>query len=278
MENEKQEAPFYRMWHRPDHLVPGECIDLERRIEYNGWNVDRCDLPELVKLSPEELRARREGSAKAESAIFERIQAAVGEWETQGAQTMLLDRALEYVHTPEVTHTSNEWKELNGGIWEISNRVYKMRYTVQEETGGKRKGQWCAAWGIAINRPSRPKSEKYYFAGDVMVVEQKKKYYNAEAEARQYIKGRFDVYAHLFAELSPPIPDQYKRHFHINGILLPGYTVAPPERTAQEVASELLALLDDSDIEPSPGVGPEQPAPKSKVKGGPQKSKAAPVR
>ena len=34
----------------------------------------------------------------------------------------LLERALEYLHTPEVEHTSNEWKQDKNGIWEISNR------------------------------------------------------------------------------------------------------------------------------------------------------------
>ena len=46
----------------------------------------------------------------------------------QAAQTMLLDRAIEYVKTPEVKHTSNEWKRQKDGVWEISNRVYIMRY------------------------------------------------------------------------------------------------------------------------------------------------------
>ncbi len=276
-ELKRPEPTFYHEWHPTDRFTPGEHIELMRTLEFSSWYVDKCDLAELIQLPLSDLESRRTASVEAEKAVFEKMQAAAQEWESRAVQTMLLDRALEYAHMIEVTHTANEWKQLDGGIWEISNRVYKMRYTVQEETDGKKKGQWCATWGIAINRPARPKTEKHYFSGDIMVVEQKKKYYNAEAEARHYIQSRFDVYAHLFTELSPPIPSQYKHHFIINGLLLPGYTVAPPERPFQEVASELLALLDDSDVVLSPSVEPKSTHPtKSKTRH--NKAKAAPER
>jgi len=267
-ERKKEEPTFYRAWHRPDKLESGIRIELERSVEFNSYRVDCSNLAELVKLPLTELQAKRKDGAAAEKTIFEKVQAAAQEWETQAAQTMLLDRALEYIHTLEVKHTSNEWKQQKDGAWEISNRVYNMRYKISQELDGKRNGQWLVTWGIALNRPSRPATEKYYYSGDIMVVELKKKYYNAEAEAQHYIQGRFDVYVHLFTELSPPIPDKYKRHFCINGVLLPGYTVAPPERAPQEVADELLTLLNDSDIalpptaEREPAKAPEEPTPK----------------
>lgn len=260
-QRKEPEPTFYRSLHYPDELELGVRIKLNRSVEFVSYEVDRSNLAELVTLPLEELQSRHKDRTAEEKTVFEKVQAAAEEWVTQAAQTMLLDRALEYVQTPEVKHTSNEWKEQENGIWEISNRVYKMRYTVQEETQGPKKGLWLAMWGIAINRPDRPSTEKYYYTGDIMVVEQKKKYYNAEADARHYIQGRFNVYAHLFTELSPPVPDQFKRHFHINGVLLPGYTIAPPERAPQEVADELLSLLEDSDIASPPSV--EQEAPKA---------------
>ena len=179
-ELKRPEPTFYHEWHPTDRFTPGEHIELMRTLEFSSWYVDKCDLAELIQLPLSDLESRRTASVEAEKAVFEKMQAAAQEWESRAVQTMLLDRALEYAHMIEVTHTANEWKQLDGGIWEISNRVYKMRYTVQEETDGKKKGQWCATWGIAINRPARPKTEKHYFSGDIMVVEQKKKYYNAE--------------------------------------------------------------------------------------------------
>lgn len=262
------EQTFYRLWHSPDKLEPGAQLALERKVEFVSWGVNASDLPQLVRLTPEKLQTQREASTAAENAILKEMQKSAEVWEAQAVQTMLLDRAMEYLETPAVTHTGNEWVEQKDGIWEISNLVYKMRYRVAEETAGKRKGQWLATWGIAINRPRRPPGEKYYYTGEIIVVEQKKKYYNAEAEARRYIQNRFDQYAILFSELSPPVPAKYQRHFHIHGILLPGYTIAPPERSPQEVADNLLALLEPDDL-------PLQIAPKTKP---PAKKKPGPVR
>lgn len=277
-EQKRKEPTFYRAWHRTDKFNPGEHIELERSVEFDSWQVDRSDLAELVKLPLQELQAKRKDGAAAEKTIFGKVQAAAEEWVEQAAQTMLLDRAIEYVKTPEVKHTSNEWKRQKDDIWEISNRVYVMRYKITQETKGNHQGQWLVTWGIAINCPHRPSTEKYYYSGDVMVVEQKKKYYNAEADAQNYIQGRFDVYARLFTELSPPVPDEFKRPFYINGVLLPGYTIAPKERAPQEVADELLGLLNDGDLapppDPEPPKAPEKPPP-PQVKADPEKPAAA---
>lgn len=253
------EPTFYRAWHRQDELEPGIRMALERSVEFDSYQVDRSDLSELVKLPLSELQARRKAGVSAEKTIMANIQAAAQEWETQAARTMLLDRAIEYIKTPQVKHTSNKWKQQENGVWEISNRVYIMRYQITQMTEGDKKGQWLVTWGIAVHRPQRPSTEKYYYVGDTMVVEQKKKYYNAEADAQHYIQSRFDVYAHLFTELSPPIPDKFKRPFFINGVLLPGYTVAPRERPPQEVAEELLLLLHEGDIAELSAVEQEAP-------------------
>lgn len=276
-ERKQQEPTFYRSYHRPDVMEDGIKIELNRSVEFDSWNVEHSNLAELVKLPLEKLEAKRKDGVAAEKAIFGKVQAAAEEWVEQAAQTMLLDRAIEYVKTPEVKHTSNEWKRQKDGVWEISNRVYIMRYKITQETTGNHQGQWLVTWGIAINRPPRPTTEKYYYTGNVMVVEQKKKYYNAEADAQNYIQGRFDVYARLFTELSPPIPDEFKRSFYINGVLLPGYTIAPKERAPQEVADELLGLLDDRDLapppDPEPSKAPEKPPP-PQGKAGPEKPAA----
>ena len=176
-EQKRKEPTFYRVLHRTDKFNPGEHIELERSVEFDRWNVDRSDLAELVKLPLQELQAKRKDGATAEKTIFGKVQVAAEEWVEQAAQTMLLDRAIEYVKTPEVKHTSNEWKRQKDGVWEISNRVYIMRYKIMQETTGNHQGQWLVTWGIAINRPPRPSTEKYYYSGDVMVVEIKKMVY-----------------------------------------------------------------------------------------------------
>lgn len=271
----RPEPPYYRVWRPADEHKPGVSIAVRRAVEYSVWNVEKSDLAELVKLPASELEKRRNESVGAEKAAFEQMQESAQRWQDNAVRTMLLDRALEYARTPEVSHTSNEWKQFPNGIWEISNRVYKMRYSIKEETTGNKRGQWLVVWGIAINKPRRPTTEKNYYSGDPMVVEEKKKYYNAEADAQNYIQGRFNVYAHLFRELSPPVPYKYKYQFHINGVLLPGYTVESPERSTQEVANELLNLLDDEDLappEPSPAQAAQNPPKALKQEAG----KAAP--
>lgn len=55
---------------------------------------------------------------------------------------------------------------------------------------------------------------------------------------------------------------KFERHFYINGVLLPGYTVSPPERSIEEVSKELLGFLRDCDL-------PEETPPQA-----PQKSKS----
>lgn len=260
-QSKKDESTYYRVYHYTDKHEAGVRFEVNREVEFDSYYVDKSDLAELVKLPLSELQSKRKDSVAEEKTAFQAVQTAADQWTTCAAQTMLLDRAIEYVQTPEVKHTNNEWKPIKDGQMEISNLVYVMRYKISRQTEGSHKGQWLVTWGIAINRPPRPKTEKYYWAGDVMVVDIKKKYYNGEADAQNYIQGRFDVYAHLFTELSPPVPDEHKRHFHINGVLLPGYTIAPPERAPHEVADELLSLLDDSDLAAPPGEEQEPPAP-----------------
>ena len=120
------------------------------------------------------------------------------------------------------------------------------------------------------------------------IARQDKKPYESAEAAQRYIQGRFNLYAHLFTELSPPVPNDCKRMFMVNGHLLPGYTLAPPERTKEEAVNDLLDCLEDGDVAP-PMPEPEAPAtpkqkaaqPDAKKKTGPKKSapkKSGPVR
>lgn len=276
--------PFYRNFHPADKLNPGASIELTRKIEFDEWRADLSDIAELVKLPLAELTGKRKDSVQKEQDTLKKLQDVLSEWEAQAAQTLQLDRALEYVHTPIVSHTSNEWKQQKGGKWCISNLTYYMEFEIWEDAA--KPGTFRASWGIGMNRPQRPASEKYYFDGEPFFDGQSKKPYDSLEAAQRYIQGRFDMYAHLFTELCPPVPDRFKRKFTINGVLLPGYTIEPPEDTAPDQA-KVEALLDFWEDEgktapppkpvvektpapqkPStlPGGKPKRPSPKAKPK------------
>ena len=92
-----------------------------------------------------------------------------------------------------------------------------------------------------------------------MARQDKKKYPTMEA-AQHYIQGRFDLYCHLFRELSPPVPNECRRMFSINGHLAPGYTLAPPDKSepSKQTVDDLLACLDDVDMAEPPVKPPEK--------------------
>ena len=259
-----------------DKLETGFKLKIEHHVEYESYRIGRPEIAEQVKFSPAELKQKRKASDELEKEIYNKIRGIVKEWEKQAAQTLLLDKALEYVNTPDVPHTSNEWKQRKDGSWEISNLVYKMCYHIWEDTAENKKGTWLVSWALGINVPARPKTEKFYFAGDKIIAEQNKKRYDTFDAAQKYIQGRFDLYVGLFRELRPPVPDEFKRHFYINGCLLPEYTVAPPEITEpdEKAVESLLDFLDEDDATSPPQEAPADPAPPSPAK--PQKPTVPP--
>lgn len=236
-----------------DELVEGKSLKVEHTVQYDHFRFEIPEISVYVTKPPEELEKQREDSAKKEQALYSKIQSEVTEWEAQAAHTLLLDKAIEYVHTPTVQHTSNEWRQLKDESWEISNLVYKMSYKMWKDDAGEKKGTWLVSWKLEVNPPDRPSTEGYYYTGESTIAEQRKKRYDTFDAAQRYIQGRFDLYAPLFVELCPPVPDDFKRHFYINGCLLPGYTVAQPEKTTpdKEAIADLLAYLEDTDIPPA---------------------------
>lgn len=64
-----------------------------------------------------------------------------GAWEQQAGNTRFLEKAIEYVQTPPVKHTSNKWEKTDYE-WQLrSNAVYQMRYHVYENTRYDRQAQ-----------------------------------------------------------------------------------------------------------------------------------------
>lgn len=259
-----EDKSFYSVLDGLDHLEPGKKMVISHSLNFSSYN---ADLSPLVGRSEKELSAMQKGSMSKEKSVYEKLRKATGEWAEQGAQTLLLEKALEYVRTREVSHTSNEWKQGEGGTWKISNRTYIMWYRIVEEHTG---GPCRVYWGLDYNVPRQPESEPYscqFTGSSIEIAGQRKKGYANQEAAQKYIQGRFDLYAHLFTELSPPVPEKEKRMFSVNGHLLPGYTleIPVPLEPDKAVVSDLLSCLGDEDIAPAtPGITTEtdKPAPK----------------
>ena len=79
----------------------------------------------------------------------------------------------------------------------------------------------------------------------------------------KYLRGRIAAYADLFVEICPPIPEEHKGRFSINGQLMRGYTVATkePERLDQGQVDALLDCLDDADMLEIPSPAPKKQHP-----------------
>lgn len=273
---------FYYLNAYQDGVRPGESLMIQHRLSFNDWNAETHMAP-LVGLSAAELESRKTGSITLEKEVYAKLKKIAEEWDKQAAQTMLLERALEFVRTPEVQHTSNEWKEVKKGVWEISNRTYKMRYNVSHNAAAN---TYVVSWGIIYNAPKQPDSNKNNYWGDSQYVarQDNKKYPSMEA-AQRYIQGRFDLYCHLFRELSPPVPHECKRMFSINGHLAAGYTLAPPDKAEpdKKTVDDLLSCLEDGDTAASQQSEPQaKPEPKKakerKTEKKPERKKSAPVR
>ena len=278
--------PFFSVNAWGDTLTTGETLKMVHTLWFSEYNASPF-MALLTDKPTSELQEMLKSSEAAEKSIFDRLKVAVSEWEAQAAQTLLLEKVLEYVRTPEVSHTSNEWKQIQGGAWEISNLVYQMRYQFVPVPQSK---AVRVTWGLVYNTPQQPGNPRYANSwGDSrFIARQDKKPYESAEAAQRYIQGRFNRYAHLFTELSPPVPNDCKRMFMVNGHLLPGYTLAPPERTKEQTVNDLLDCLEDGDVAP-PMPEPEAPAtpkqkaaqPDAKKKTGPKKSapkKSGPVR
>ena len=207
-----------------DRLDPADSMRIERKLYFEQ---DKADISGLSALSMEQLREIREESAAAEQTIYEDLKQRAAAWEAQAGQTLAVDKAIEYVRTPEVKHTANQWEAAENDRHIISNRVYQMRYHIYENTRYDREKEqsvpyvWTLSWNVYTNSPDGYNQAK--------IAGQEKKFAD-KAAMEKYLNGRIKAYQHLFTEISPPIPKEYAYHFKINGQLLPGYTIEGEER------------------------------------------------
>lgn len=273
------EQDFYNVYTYADRLEPGDKIRIEHSVSFCQ---ERADITDLIARPESELEKLKDASAAQEQDIFKKLCTATEEWERQAANTLRIAKALEYVRTPVVAHTSNVWVKDEYDRSEISNMVYTMSYCIYENKHYDHHlkemvpTSWEVSWWVSFNLPRNPD----YTSQSMQLAGQDRKRYTDKAAMEKYLQGRIDAYAYLFTELSPPVPAAQQKRFSINGQLLPGYTV---EQARAAVVDELLEFLgDDADIatESSAETPMEQPPPQpiAKHKAHKPPGRAAPSR
>lgn len=202
-----------------DTITEGSKIKIEHTV------YGEPDISDLVSKPLAELLALREESRNAEQAAYENVRQAARQWEPYAVVTRQIDRAIEYLKVPEVSHTSNKWEKDRYDKFTISNRVYKMTYDIYERSSWRSETKkYDVRWNIYTNRPS-PQSS-YKVAGQERVC-------STREEAEKYIQGRIKAYSHLFTEISPSIPKEYEPSFTVHGQLLPGYTTVEMQKAKE---------------------------------------------
>jgi hypothetical protein len=229
-----EENRDYHAYRYGDYLTPGSELKIEHSVV-----CENVDISTLITMGTDSLEAMRQGSIDGEQKAYELVVAAAKQWEQQAAATQTINRALEYLRTPEIVHTGNQWKDTDN--WradqKISNRVYQMTCSIWEDTKYDRETKqsipvaWYVTWEVRIHSPKQGYGEK--------IAGQNQKRYTDKNAAIKYLDGRKKAYSHLFTEISPPIPKEYERHFMVHGTLLPGYTVEGLEQTKTEHAAEV---------------------------------------
>ena len=230
-----------------DKLEAAETMRIERRIYFEAKD---GDIAPYASLPIAQLLSMRSESAAAEQAIFDSLKEQAAAWEEQAGKTLLLDKALEYVRTPHVQHTANEWQTTEHNRHIRSNRVYQMNYYIYENTRYDKEAQksipysWTLTWSVRTNSPSRTQAK---------IAGQDRKVFTDKAAMEKYLNGRIKAYDRLFTEISPPIPQEYADYFKVNGMLMPDYTIegedppqqqqaaAIPENTGQEKEREHMS-------------------------------------
>lgn len=264
----QKKEPYYEVesdrWN--SGVKAGHSISVQRAIRYHGEN---ADFGPFLTVPVKELEKRLKESTAEEKKVFDQLQEAAKAWDEHGAQSLLLQKVIEYLKVPAVTHTSNEWKKQKDGSWEISNMVYKMTFSIV-----KFGDEWKLEWEVSYMAPSLQVGYRGYerTPRERIDHEGSKKYKTMDG-AQKYIQAKFDQYSKFFEVISPPIPPEAKSMFCVNGQLLQGYTLARPEAKKKEITlNDLLACLEDGD---SPQQNP-RPAPREPGNGPSPKAAAEP--
>ncbi len=236
-----------------DRLDPAKKLVIERTVYFES---EKADISALTALPLAELTRLRQESAAAEQAVFARLKTEASAWEQQAGNTRFLEKAIEYVQTPPVKHTSNRWEKTDYDWQTRSNAVYQMSYHIYENTRYDRQAQksvpysWSLTWNVRTNGPKHEQNVK--------IAGQERKTFSDRAAMEKYLAGRIKAYDRLFAEPAPPVPKEYAEPFKVNGLLLPGYAIEgeQPTRPVPEQAE-----MDAPAMQATLTVEPPQPQP-----------------
>lgn len=233
------EKTFYDISSSSTMLREGSYLTVQRSLNYRG---ERADFTPFLDVPIKELEQRLKASKAEERKIYDQLQEAAKAWDEHGAQTLLLQKAIEYLKVPEVQHTANEWKQKKDGSWEISNLVYKMTFSIVK-TGD----EWKLSWELSYTAPGLSVGYWEYTRSPRQRIEYEgsKKYKTLEG-AQKYIQSRFDRYAEYFETLSPRIPKEAKPLFSVNGQLLQGYGIMRQVKKEGITLEDLMAQLEAS--------------------------------
>ena len=191
------------------HITPGWEIEMSAHY-YPDKKADR--VAELIQLPREELTTMEEASVAQEKAIFSKFSEIEAEWRKQAAETIAIRKAREYLRALPVEHTSNQWKVNQFGWNVLSNMVYKMSYRVSEnKTPDGTLINCTLSWDIHYNTLQHPTPD--YTGDGWKIAGQSDKRFATKEELERYLQGRIKAYAHLFTEVSPPIPKGEERRF-----------------------------------------------------------------
>ena len=235
------------------HLKPGEELEISGYV-YHGEG--KTGVASLVILSMEELKQLEQDSMAKEKAIYQSMCDLFPSWIAQAKETVSIREAMEYLKTGPVEHTANQWKLMDNYRRDISNMVYKMVWWVNERShyDVRKKAHvtdaWDLRWYLSYNTVQNPDKT----GSGWQIAGQDSKVFKDKAAMDKYLQGRINAYAHLFTEISPPIPKGEEGRFSVHGVLLPGYTV-------ETTVDDLLALLDEEEGQeaPTPPPVPKKP-------------------
>ncbi len=218
-----------------DQYIPGRAVRIEHSVHLTEY-----DISDLLQKPVDEVRAMFQKSADNENVAHEIVQAALKQWEQQAAITQRLFRAMEYLDTPAAQHTGNQWTEDEKGRRVISNAVYKMTCELKENTrwdlwsNRSLNKRWHVEWAVHTNGPLLNYNRK--------VAGQERNFMD-RTDAENYLNGRIRAFTHLFTELFPPVPEEYKSPFIVSEKLLPGYRLEgeEPKQEKPSVREQLKA-------------------------------------
>ena len=99
---------FYSVSSEGDQLQPGFRASVRHTVSLIE-NQDQ--ISDLTAVPISELIDRRDSNIIAERAAFHELSVSASGWEEVAAQTLLLNKAIEYLQTRPLVHSGNEWKE-----------------------------------------------------------------------------------------------------------------------------------------------------------------------